>query len=65
MKLDRVIAVRNNKTVYRDGDFTAKVFDSDFSKVSVLTEALNLAKIETTQSPIPNPQSPISYISKY
>ena len=29
MKLDRVIAVRNNKTIYRDGDRTIKVFESD------------------------------------
>ena len=29
MKLDRVIAVRTGKTVYRDGDKTIKVFDED------------------------------------
>ena len=29
MKLDRVIAVRNNKTIYRDGDRAIKVFGAD------------------------------------
>ena len=30
MDLSRVIAVRTNKTVYRDGDKTIKVFDKDY-----------------------------------
>ena len=46
MNLDRVIAVRTNKTVYRDGDKCIKVFDSDYSKADVLNEALNQARIE-------------------
>ncbi len=46
MKLDRIIAVRNNKTIYRDGDRCIKVFDSDYSKADILNEALNLARIE-------------------
>ena len=46
MKLDRIIAVRNNKTVYRDGDNCIKVFNQDFSKIDVLNEALNQARIE-------------------
>ena len=32
MKLDKVIAVRTNKTVYRDGDLAIKVFDEDYSQ---------------------------------
>ena len=36
MKLDKVIAVRTNKTVYRDGHLAIKVFDSDYSKADVL-----------------------------
>ena len=43
MKLDRVIAVRNNKTIYRDGDRCVKVFHADYSKADVLNEALNQA----------------------
>lgn len=51
--LDRVIAVRNNKTVYRDADNCIKVFDNDFSKADVLNEALNQARIEETGLNIP------------
>ena len=53
MKLDRVIAVRNNKTIYRDGDACVKVFDSSYSKADVLNEALNQARIEETGLNIP------------
>ena len=34
--LDRIIAVRNNKIVYRDGDKMVKVFDSEYKKADVL-----------------------------
>ncbi len=53
MKLDKIIAVRNNKTVYRDGNRCIKVFNEDFSKADVLNEALNLARIEKTDLPVP------------
>ena len=53
MKLDRVIAVRNNKTIYRDGDRCIKVFNADYSKADVLNEALNQARIEETGLNIP------------
>ena len=53
MKLDRVIAVRNNKTVYRDGDRCIKVFNSEYSKADILSEALNQARIEETGLNIP------------
>ena len=53
MKLDRVIAVRNHKTIYRDGDKCIKVFDADYSKADVLNEALNQARIEETGLNIP------------
>lgn len=48
MKLDNIIAVRSNKTVYRDGDRCIKVFNEDYSKADVLNEALNQARIEET-----------------
>lgn len=48
MNLDRIIAVRNNKTVYRDGDRCLKVFNEGYSKADVLNEALNQARIEET-----------------
>ena len=53
MKLEKVIAVRTNKTVYRDGDLAVKVFDSDYSKADVLNEALNQARVEETALNIP------------
>lgn len=53
MKLDRVIAVRNNKTVYRDGDKCVKVFNAEYSKADVLNEALNQARIEETGIRLP------------
>ncbi|MBO4261358.1 MAG: phosphotransferase [Clostridia bacterium] len=53
MKLDRVIAVRNNKTIYRDGERCVKVFNEDYSKADVLNEALNQARIEETGLNIP------------
>ncbi len=53
MKLDRVIAVRNNKTIYRDGDKCIKVFNAEYSKADVLNEALNQARIEETGLNIP------------
>ena len=53
MKLDKIIAVRNNKTVYRDGDLCLKVFGADYSKADVLNEALNQARVEETGLNIP------------
>ena len=53
MKLDRVIAVRNNKTIYRDGDRAIKVFNAEYSKAEVLNEALNQARVEETGLNIP------------
>ena len=53
MNLDRVIAVRTGKTVYRDGDSCIKVFDADYSKADVLNEALNQARVEETGLAVP------------
>lgn len=53
MNLDRVIAVRNTKTIYRDGDKCIKVFNEGFSKSDVLNEALNQSRIEETGLNIP------------
>ncbi len=46
MKLDRIIAVRTGKTVYRDGENCIKVFDEGYSKADVLNEALNQSRVE-------------------
>ena len=53
MNLDRVIAVRNAKTIYQDGDRCVKVFNEDYSKADILNEALNQARIEETGLHIP------------
>lgn len=53
MNLDKIIAVRNRKTVYRDGDRCLKVFNEEYSKADVLNEALNQARVEETGLHIP------------
>ena len=50
---NNIIAKRNNKTVYREGNRKIKVYNSDFSKVDVLNSALNQAKIEKTGIKMP------------
>lgn len=53
MKLDKIIAVRTGKTIYKDEYKAVKVFDSDYSKADILNEALNQARIEETGLNIP------------
>ena len=53
MELDRIIAVRNNKTIYRDVELCIKVFNHGFSKPDILNEALNQARVEETGLNIP------------
>lgn len=53
MKLEKIIAVRNSKTIYRDGKYAIKVFDEEYSKADILNEALNIARVEETGMPIP------------
>ena len=45
MNLDNVIAVREHKKVYQDGDNAIKIFDSFYSKSDILNEALNQSRI--------------------
>lgn len=54
MKLEKIIAVRTSKTVYRDGDKSIKVFDENYSKADILNEALNIARIEETGLNVPH-----------
>lgn len=39
MNLDRIIAVRNNKTIYRDGSCSVKVFENGYSQPEIYREA--------------------------
>ena len=45
MKLEKIIAVRTSKTVFRDGDKCIKLFDQDHSKAKILSEAATHAKV--------------------
>ncbi len=53
MSLGKIIAERKNKKIYVDGDKVIKVFDPEFSKADVLNEALNQARVESTDLHIP------------
>jgi tRNA A-37 threonylcarbamoyl transferase component Bud32 len=53
MKLDTIIAKREHKIIYRDGNVVIKLFDKNFSKADILNEALNQARVEDTQLNIP------------
>lgn len=53
MKLDKIIAERKDKTVYRDKDACIKVFDKKYKTADVLNEALITARIEETGLNIP------------
>ena len=53
MKLDKIVAVRTTKTIYRDGDKIIKLFDENYSKADILNEALNQARVEETGLNIP------------
>ena len=44
--LNNEIIKRDNKTVYKDGDNTIKLFIENYSKADILNEALNQARVE-------------------
>ena len=50
---DRIIAIRTDKIVYRNGDTVLKVFDPAYSTADIFNEALNQARIEETGFPVP------------
>ncbi len=53
MKTDKILATRTHKIIYKVGDTAVKVFDTNFPKADVLNEALNQARVETVDLPIP------------
>jgi thiamine kinase-like enzyme len=57
MKLENLVASRPDKKMYREGDKFIKIFNSDYSKVSLLNEALNQAKVEETDLNVPKIRS--------
>ena len=52
-KIDKILAVRTSKTIYRDVTTVVKLFDSGYSKSDILNEALNQARVEETGLNIP------------
>ncbi|MCI8388335.1 MAG: phosphotransferase [Clostridiales bacterium] len=57
MKLDRIIAFRNDRTVYRDGELCMKVFGASHKKSDVISEALNQTRIEEVGLRVPTVRS--------
>lgn len=53
MSFDRIIALRNNKTIYRDSNRTIKEFDAKYSKSDILSEALSHAFAENAGFKVP------------
>lgn len=47
------VAIRKDKTIFRDGDKLVKLFGENYSKSNILNEALNQARVEETGLPIP------------
>lgn len=48
-----ILAVRQGKTIYQDGDRVLKVFDVHYKKENVLNEALNQSRMEGTAIRVP------------
>ena len=65
MKLEKVIAVRNDKTIYRDADTAIKLFNEDYSKANVLNEALNQSRVEETELDIPKVREVLTIDGKW
>lgn len=53
MAIDKILAERKDKCIYKDGNYTVKVFDNSYPKADVLNEALNQARVEETGLNIP------------
>ncbi len=54
MLLDRIIALRNDRTVYRDGGNCLKVFEKNVSKAKVFTEAFNQTQAQCAGINVPS-----------
>ncbi len=51
--LDKAIALRNAKTIYRNNDHCIKVFNSEYTKDSVYSEAFNQTRAEQLGVTVP------------
>jgi len=52
-KLEKIIAVRTAKTIYRDGDKVIKLMGEEYPSPDILSEALNLAVVGETALKVP------------
>lgn len=57
MTFEKILAQRGDKTIYKNGDTTIKVFGDSYPKSDILNEALNQARVEETGLPIPSIRS--------
>jgi thiamine kinase-like enzyme len=53
MDFERVIGVRNDKTIYRHKAKVIKVFNDHYKKSQIMNEALNISKVEETELCVP------------
>ena len=53
MNLEKIIAIRNAKTIYCDENNCVKVFNKEYSKADILNEALNQARVEELPINVP------------
>ena len=54
MQFDKIVSKRRDRIVYKNGEDCIKVFDKKYSKVIVLSEALNQSRVEATGLNIPH-----------
>ncbi len=52
-KLEKIIAVRTAKTIYRDGSKVIKLMGEEYPASDILSEALNLAAVGETTLKVP------------
>ena len=65
MNLEKIIAIRNAKTIYKDDDNCVKVFNVEYSKADILNEALNQARVEYLPNNIPESKEVIMIEGKW
>ena len=51
--MEKIIGIRIDKTIYKDGNKVVKCFNANYTKAQVLNEALNLARVEETNLLVP------------
>ena len=51
--MEKIIGLRIDKTIYKDGNRVIKCFNENYTKAQVLNEALNLARVEETSLLVP------------